>query len=155
MKSTLQEQTVAMECIEDAQCTDTEKLAAQAKTITALQKDIDDSNERLGYAEELTQKLTTEVRHAERLKHKAELAQEELQINFEKKEKELELIMKSRDKAERHISFLVKEKDRLITKTEASKPSTTLAKVKPTRENLPPSTVPEPVSESRRDVEVL
>lgn len=63
--------------------------------------------------------------------------------------------MKSRDKAERHISFLVKEKDRLITKTEASKPSTTLAKVKPTRENLPPSTVPEPVSESRRDVEVL
>jgi len=50
--------------------------------------------------------------------------------------------MKSRDKAERHISFLVKEKDRLITKSEASKqPSTTLAKVPPTRENRPPSAV--------------
>ena len=74
MKATLQEQTVAMECIEEAQTTDSEKLAAQAKTITALQKEIDDTNERLGYAEELAEKLTTEVRHAERLKNKAELA---------------------------------------------------------------------------------
>lgn len=63
-----------MECIEEHSTTDKDRLAEQSKTITALQKEIDDMNERLGYSEELTEKLTTEVRHAERLKHKAELA---------------------------------------------------------------------------------
>jgi hypothetical protein len=36
----------------------------------------------------------------------------------DKKDKEIELITKSRDNTEKHVTFLVKEKDRLLTRVE-------------------------------------
>jgi hypothetical protein len=56
-----------------------------------------------------------------------------MEILLQKKDREIELVTKSRENTEKHVAFLVKEKDRLLTRAERAeqnapgKPSTTLS----------------------------
>jgi hypothetical protein len=85
----------------------------------------------LSLSNELNEKLKIEIRHAENLKSRAEGDKEAFEELLNRKQKEIELITKSRDKSERHISFLVKEKDRLLTKSELNSNSEFLRKKEP------------------------
>jgi chromosome segregation ATPase len=84
-----------------------------------LQLLLDTAQASLHQSLKLEQDLRNEIKHGEAVRNRLEIERDRFRADFEKKCSDFEILSKSKDHCERHIAILLKDKDRLVNKSDA------------------------------------
>lgn len=119
--STIQEHIITS--LAEIKSNQEQEIISLKSNLSALQSQLDSCTISLKNSQKLEQSLREEINQGELLRSELEKENIRLQQELSIKSQNIETLTKAKEHCERHISILVKEKDRVIKKTD-SKPAT-------------------------------